>query len=146
VIGAKAKVDSMKQSAAQQELSQNLEAILGELAGQSDVSKVLQDIGLGDSSLVQLDDSNSAPGTKTLEQRGTVFHNQSHTVLIVGWGFDKDTQTKYWIIRNSYGPTWGDHGDFKMQRGNDDFGIEANLVSYDPVLCSESSSETCIPI
>jgi C1A family cysteine protease len=106
----------------------------------------LSKLGLGDTSLLQLEDDVLAPSHKTLEQQGKVFHNQSHTVLIVGWGVDETNQTKYWIIRNSYGPRWGEKGDFKVQRGSDDFGIEANLISYEPVLCSEASQETCIPI
>ena len=26
-----------------------------------------------------------------------------HVVVIAGWGFDEETQTKYWVGRNSYG-------------------------------------------
>ena len=27
----------------------------------------------------------------------------THAVLIVGWKFDKESQTPYWVVRNSYG-------------------------------------------
>jgi C1A family cysteine protease len=64
--------------------------------------------------------------------------------MLIGWGFDEKDQTKYWIVRNSYGPTWGQSGDFYIERGSDAFGIEANLVSYEPVLCSSSSKDVCI--
>jgi hypothetical protein len=37
--------------------------------------------------------------------------------MIVGWGFDEKTQTKYWIVRNSYALRWGMHGDFLLRRG-----------------------------
>lgn len=84
------------------------------------------------------------PGDKTLEQRGNSFHNQSHTVLIIGWGYDEKDETKYWIVRNSYGPTWGQSGDFYVERGSDAFGIEADLVSYEPALCSAESKDVCI--
>jgi len=30
-----------------------------------------------------------------------------HTIFLVGWGYDKDKQMPYWIVRNSYGDQWG---------------------------------------
>jgi len=48
----------------------------------------------------------------------------NHSVVIVGWGEDKKTDTKYWIVRNSYGEKWGMEGDFLVKRGNNDFGME----------------------
>lgn len=94
----------------------------------------------------QSDSTSPSPSLsdKTMEDMGKSFHNQSHTVLLIGWGYDKDSDTKYWIVRNSYGPKWGNRGDFKVQRGQDDFGIESNLVSYEPVLCSEQSTDSCV--
>lgn len=71
---------------------------------------------------------------KSIEDYGLSWQNLNHSVTIVGWGTDPETKTKYWIIRNSYGPTWGDHGDFLVQRGTNDFGIESETTAYDPVL------------
>lgn len=86
------------------------------------------------------------PSDKTLEQRGVSYHNQSHTVLIIGWGYDEKDNTKYWIVRNSYGPRWGQQGDFYVERGSDAFGFETNLVSYEPILCSPMSTTDCVPV
>ena len=65
--------------------------------------------------------------------------------MLVGWGTDKESGTKYWIVRNSYSSKWGDKGDFKLKRGANDFGIEADIVAFDPVMCAEGDTETCTP-
>jgi hypothetical protein len=40
----------------------------------------------------------------------------SHAVVIVGWGTDQIENEKvdYWIVRNSWGESWGNNGYFKM--------------------------------
>ena len=72
---------------------------------------------------------------RTLEDYGRTWQSQNHSVLLIGWGVDEITETKYWILRNSYGKKWGSQGDFKMRRGYNDFGIEAGVIAFDPVLC-----------
>ena len=64
----------------------------------------------------------------------------------MGWGYDKLTKTKYWIVRNSYGKGWGNKGDFLIRKGQNDFGIEADIVSFDVTLCSPESASECIVI
>jgi C1A family cysteine protease len=66
---------------------------------------------LGDDALVQLSaEGDAAPADKagvSMNKAGYSWMAQNHTVLMVGWGLDKASNTKYWIIRNSYGPKWG---------------------------------------
>lgn len=45
-----------------------------------------------------------------------------HGVLVVGYGED------YWIVKNSWGPTWGDRGYIKIAKGNGVSGGECGIL------------------
>ena len=97
-----------------------------------------------ESSLLQLSaESKPSYNKKTMEDTGMSWVEQSHTVLLAGWGFHEPTNTKYWIVRNSYGSKWGQGGDFMIEKGVNMMGIEADIVAFDPVMCSEASTESC---
>ena len=40
--------------------------------------------------------------------------NSYHATLLVGWGNDADSGLDYWLMKNSWGPTWGDKGYIKL--------------------------------
>jgi C1A family cysteine protease len=46
-----------------------------------------------------------------------------HGVLAVGYGKDASTGEEYAIVKNSWGPTWGDAGFIKVSLDNDSCGI-----------------------
>jgi len=54
-----------------------------------------------------------------------------HAVLAVGWGALGNTD--YWILRNSWGADWADHGYAKFKRGVNLDGIEGSTAASMPV-------------
>lgn len=57
------------------------------------------------------------------------FHLTNHAVLAVGYGADKKTGEKYWIVKNSWGAQWGENGYFRIRRGTDECSIESIAVA-----------------
>jgi len=61
-----------------------------------------------------------------------VYHHVSgkllgyHAVKLLGYGVDNGT--KYWLLTNSWNENWGEKGFFRILRGNDECGIESEVI------------------
>ncbi|XP_021377462.1 cathepsin B-like [Mizuhopecten yessoensis] len=55
-----------------------------------------------------------------------------HAIRILGWGVEEGVD--YWLVANSWNTDWGDNGFFKILRGQDECGIESQIVAGIPKL------------
>jgi len=61
-----------------------------------------------------------------------IYHHVSgrllgyHAVKLLGYGVEDGT--KYWLLTNSWNENWGEKGFFRMLRGNDECGIESEVI------------------
>ena len=52
------------------------------------------------------------------------IYKMNHAIVIVGYGTDED-DTDYWIVRNSFGTSWGMDGYMFIERGVNKCNIES---------------------
>jgi len=57
----------------------------------------------------------------------------NHAVVLVGW----DDADQAWILRNSWGPDWGEDGYMRIRYGTSNVGYAANYVVYTPAAAPE---------
>jgi len=67
----------------------------------------------------------------------------NHAVQLVGYGHDSALGMDYWLVRNSWGPSWGEAGYIRMYRGP----AETCLTDTDPLQgsgCTGGPSEVTV--
>jgi cathepsin L len=70
-----------------------------------------------------------------------------HLVVLEGYGTDETTGEDFWLIRNSWGPLWGEHGYIRLLRldpstledPDADCGID--VTPADGVACTKDDSD-----
>ncbi|XP_064632562.1 dipeptidyl peptidase 1-like isoform X2 [Lineus longissimus] len=67
-----------------------------------------------------------------LNDRFNPWEITNHVVVVVGYGTEDGTN--YWTVKNSWGPSWGEDGFFKIVRGADECSIESIAVESFPML------------
>lgn len=54
----------------------------------------------------------------------------NHVVVTVGYGVAEDGKTKYWLVRNSWNPSWGEKGLVINQQNNTTLWRTWHIVIY----------------
>lgn len=58
-------------------------------------------------------------------------HGANHAVSLVGW----DDADQAWILRNTWGESWGEKGYMRIKYGCNDVGATTSFVVYKPTKC-----------
>ena len=53
----------------------------------------------------------------------------NHAVTMVGYGYDSSVKLDYWLVKNSWGKSWGEQGYFRIRRGNGTCGINCYITT-----------------
>ena len=53
----------------------------------------------------------------------------NHLAFLVGYGHDDESGKDYWIVKNSWGPSWGEKGYFRIKRGSGTCGINTHVMT-----------------
>ena len=53
----------------------------------------------------------------------------NHVAILVGYGHDDATGKDYWIVKNSWGKSWGENGYFRIKRGSGTCGINTYVIT-----------------
>jgi C1A family cysteine protease len=65
-------------------------------------------------------------GIFNTNESGTI----NHAIVLVGWNDDLGPDNGYWILRNSWGTSWGQSGYMYIRYGISQVGYAANFIEY----------------
>ncbi|KAA0200775.1 Cathepsin B [Fasciolopsis buskii] len=80
-------------------------------------------------------------------ESGIYFHSWGklvggHAIRMLGWG--EENGVPYWLLANSWNEEWGENGYFRILRGNNECGIESEVVAGMPKNELIYQSRTCL--
>ena len=80
-------------------------------------------------------------GTTFRAYTGGIFNAQegtllNHAVVLVGWD-DTQGANGVWIVRNSWGPAWGEDGYMRIEYGKNNIGYAANYAIVETSTCAD---------
>lgn len=65
-------------------------------------------------------------------EESVLLATPNHEISVVGYGYDEESDTEFWIGRNSWGTYWGEYGFFRIKMHSDNLGIERDCVAGIP--------------
>ena len=71
----------------------------------------------------------------------TAANEVDHAITVVGYGTDNGQD--YWLIKNSWGPNWGENGFIRLKRGVNMCGIGRSITT---VSCEKVAGPTDAPL
>jgi cathepsin B len=93
--------------------------------GEANMQKELMEKGTLSVSMTVYEDFEAY--TSGVYQHVTGKNLGGHAIKMVGWGVDNGV--KYWTCVNSWNDSWGENGQFRIKRGNNECGIEDGVVA-----------------
>ncbi len=69
---------------------------------------------------------NYTGGVFQTDESSQCAYDVDHAIVLVGW----DDSEQVWILRNSWGPSWGEDGYMRIRYGISNVGFSANYVVY----------------
>lgn len=64
----------------------------------------------------------------------------NHAVQLVGVGMDTNTKEEYWLIRNSWGTSWGENGYIRLKKNGNEYTCGLDLTPHDGEACDGEDS------
>lgn len=80
-------------------------------------------------------------GSGIFDYNETCSGGVNHAIALVGWVDDLGPDNGYWILKNSWGTSWGEQGYMRIRYGTSNVGYAANYVEYNG--CAERPRLDC---
>ncbi|CAF4578473.1 unnamed protein product [Rotaria magnacalcarata] len=69
-------------------------------------------------------------GVLKIDNCPTRRQDMDHAMAVVGYGYDDALKSSYWIIKNSWGTKWGEHGYLRLAKDAGNMCGVASMAYY----------------